>query len=173
MAKGASWGFPSRLNSYPGSQPWFTAESLQFSTRPHNCLADIDSTALVPHAITASERRFGALLRCECDVFCLRAKTTFRAWAGAWRALVRQWHKDFPAIHSEGGLPGSYSAGIVRERLVDVGEDPHKDQIDPEPRTSELHSPRGSVAPTSRDSGTGQDQTLDCAPTRPTTPVWI
>ncbi|KAJ7908807.1 hypothetical protein B0H13DRAFT_2331058 [Mycena leptocephala] len=43
------------------------------------------------------------------------------------RTLVRQWHKDFPAIHTEGGSPGSESAGIVafiRERLVDVGEDP-------------------------------------------------
>ncbi|KAJ6543076.1 hypothetical protein B0H19DRAFT_1268245 [Mycena capillaripes] len=43
------------------------------------------------------------------------------------RRLVRQWHEDFPAIHTEGGLPGSESAGIVafiRERLVDLGEDP-------------------------------------------------
>lgn len=42
------------------------------------------------------------------------------------RALVRQWNEDFPALHSEGGLPGSASAGIVafiRERLVDVGND--------------------------------------------------
>jgi hypothetical protein len=43
------------------------------------------------------------------------------------RSLVRQWHEDFPTLHSEGGLPGSESAGIVafiRERLVDVGDDP-------------------------------------------------
>ncbi|KAJ7474053.1 hypothetical protein FB451DRAFT_1558305 [Mycena latifolia] len=42
-------------------------------------------------------------------------------------ALVRQWHEDFPALHSEGGAPGTESAGIVafiRERLVDVGDDP-------------------------------------------------
>ncbi|KAJ7312561.1 hypothetical protein DFH08DRAFT_896715, partial [Mycena albidolilacea] len=42
-------------------------------------------------------------------------------------ALVRRWHEDFPAIHTEGGLPGSQNAGIVafiRERLVDLGEDP-------------------------------------------------
>ncbi|KAJ7795933.1 hypothetical protein B0H13DRAFT_2392879 [Mycena leptocephala] len=42
-------------------------------------------------------------------------------------ALVRQWNDDFPAIHTEGGLPGSERAGIVafiRERLVDVGEEP-------------------------------------------------
>jgi hypothetical protein len=40
-------------------------------------------------------------------------------------ALVRQWNADFPAIHTEGGLPGSERAGIVafiRERLVDLGE---------------------------------------------------
>ncbi|KAK6977157.1 hypothetical protein R3P38DRAFT_2582177, partial [Favolaschia claudopus] len=43
------------------------------------------------------------------------------------RALVRQWHEDFPAIRTEGGLPGSKSAGIVafiRDRLVDLDEDP-------------------------------------------------
>ncbi|KAJ7186945.1 hypothetical protein C8R46DRAFT_1058390 [Mycena filopes] len=43
--------------------------------------------------------------------------------------LQRQWNEDFPAIHTEGGLPGSESAGIVafiRERLVDLGEDPHR-----------------------------------------------
>ncbi|KAK7022676.1 hypothetical protein R3P38DRAFT_3196074 [Favolaschia claudopus] len=43
------------------------------------------------------------------------------------RALVRQWHEDFPAIRTEGGLPGSKSAGIVafiRDRLVDLEEYP-------------------------------------------------
>jgi hypothetical protein len=43
------------------------------------------------------------------------------------RTLVRKWHEDFSAIQTEGGLPGSESAGIVafmRERLVDLGEDP-------------------------------------------------
>ncbi|KAJ7613279.1 hypothetical protein DFH06DRAFT_1344745 [Mycena polygramma] len=42
------------------------------------------------------------------------------------RRLVRQWHEDFPAIHTEGGRPGSNSAGIVvfiRERLVDLDEE--------------------------------------------------
>ncbi|KAJ7636237.1 hypothetical protein FB45DRAFT_906183 [Roridomyces roridus] len=41
--------------------------------------------------------------------------------------LVRQWNQDFPALRTEGGLPGSKGAGIVafiRERLVDVGEEP-------------------------------------------------
>ncbi|KAJ7764948.1 hypothetical protein B0H16DRAFT_432573 [Mycena metata] len=45
------------------------------------------------------------------------------------RRLERQWHEDFPALHTEGGLPGSESAGIVafiRERLVNLGEDPHQ-----------------------------------------------
>jgi hypothetical protein len=50
------------------------------------------------------------------------------------RALVRQWHEGFPTLHSEGGLPGSGSAGIVafiRERLVDVGDDPRSDHESP------------------------------------------
>ncbi|KAF7373042.1 hypothetical protein MSAN_00511700 [Mycena sanguinolenta] len=47
------------------------------------------------------------------------------------RNLVRRWHQDFPTIHTEGGLPGSKSAGIVafiRERLVDLGEDPRESE---------------------------------------------
>ncbi|KAJ6543166.1 hypothetical protein B0H19DRAFT_1239252 [Mycena capillaripes] len=57
------------------------------------------------------------------------------------RRLVRQWHEDFPAIHTEGGQPGSESAGIVafiRERLVDLGEDPrvNEGQSDVEAPTS-------------------------------------
>ncbi|KAJ6544194.1 hypothetical protein B0H19DRAFT_297214 [Mycena capillaripes] len=39
------------------------------------------------------------------------------------RRLVQQWHEDFPALHTEGGRPGSEQAGIVaflRERFVDV-----------------------------------------------------
>ncbi|KAJ7355982.1 hypothetical protein DFH08DRAFT_933729 [Mycena albidolilacea] len=45
------------------------------------------------------------------------------------RALVRKWHEDFPAIYTEGGLPGSENAGIVafvRERLVDLSDDPRE-----------------------------------------------
>ncbi|KAF8211155.1 hypothetical protein K438DRAFT_26040 [Mycena galopus ATCC 62051] len=48
-------------------------------------------------------------------------------------ALVRQWNDDFPVIHTEGGLPGSERAGIVafiRERLVDLGEDPLRPTCD-------------------------------------------
>ncbi|KAJ7186994.1 hypothetical protein C8R46DRAFT_1273941 [Mycena filopes] len=48
--------------------------------------------------------------------------------------LERQWREDFPAIHTEGGSPGTESAGIVafiRERLVNLGEDsPHMGQSD-------------------------------------------
>jgi hypothetical protein len=50
------------------------------------------------------------------------------------RSLVRQWHEDFPTLHSEGGLPGSGSAGIIafiRERLVDVGDDPRSNHESP------------------------------------------
>ncbi|KAJ6631700.1 hypothetical protein B0H10DRAFT_1979912 [Mycena sp. CBHHK59/15] len=42
------------------------------------------------------------------------------------RSLVRKWNKDFPTIHTEGGQPGSETAGIVafiRERLVDIDDD--------------------------------------------------
>ncbi|KAJ7663056.1 hypothetical protein B0H14DRAFT_1069345 [Mycena olivaceomarginata] len=47
------------------------------------------------------------------------------------RALAHQWHRDFPALHSEGGRPGSDSAGIVafiRERLVDLDSDSEHDE---------------------------------------------
>jgi hypothetical protein len=50
------------------------------------------------------------------------------------RSLVSQWNEDFPTLHSEGGLPGSESAGIVafiRERLVDVGDDPKSNHESP------------------------------------------
>ncbi|KAJ7821977.1 hypothetical protein B0H13DRAFT_1920399 [Mycena leptocephala] len=50
------------------------------------------------------------------------------------RSLVHQWNEDFPTLHSEGGLPGSGSAGIVafiRERLVDVGDDPQSNHESP------------------------------------------
>ncbi|KAJ7676040.1 hypothetical protein DFH06DRAFT_1318176 [Mycena polygramma] len=41
------------------------------------------------------------------------------------RKLTQNWNEDFPALHTEGGLPGSRSAGIVaflRERLVDLDD---------------------------------------------------
>ncbi|KAJ7138303.1 hypothetical protein C8R44DRAFT_767209 [Mycena epipterygia] len=46
------------------------------------------------------------------------------------RSLVRRWHEDFPAIRTEGGQPGSETAGIVafiRERLVDLEEEEDED----------------------------------------------
>ncbi|KAF8171173.1 hypothetical protein K438DRAFT_2059278 [Mycena galopus ATCC 62051] len=54
------------------------------------------------------------------------------------RALVRRWHQDFPAIHTEGGVPGSDSAGIVafiRERLVALEEYPQESVQDLEEGT--------------------------------------
>ncbi|KAJ7107958.1 hypothetical protein C8R44DRAFT_885339 [Mycena epipterygia] len=42
------------------------------------------------------------------------------------RDLTRKWNEDFPALHTEGGRPGSESAGIVaflRERLVDLDDE--------------------------------------------------
>ncbi|KAJ7893416.1 hypothetical protein B0H14DRAFT_890896 [Mycena olivaceomarginata] len=41
--------------------------------------------------------------------------------------LARQWHADFPALRTEGGQPGSESAGVVafiRERLIDIDQEP-------------------------------------------------
>ncbi|KAJ6543067.1 hypothetical protein B0H19DRAFT_1268240 [Mycena capillaripes] len=73
------------------------------------------------------------------------------------RRLVRQWHEDFPAIHTEGGLPGSESAGIVafiRERLVSLGEDPRatEDRSDVEAQKDGDDTPSvpPPVAPTSQ-----------------------
>ncbi|KAF7350853.1 Short-chain dehydrogenase/reductase family protein [Mycena sanguinolenta] len=46
------------------------------------------------------------------------------------RTLVRQWHTDFPSLRTEGGQPGSESAGIVafiRERLIDIDQGPEMD----------------------------------------------
>ncbi|KAJ7312698.1 hypothetical protein DFH08DRAFT_444546 [Mycena albidolilacea] len=51
-------------------------------------------------------------------------------------SLTQQWHEDFPALRTEGGLPGSEAAGIVafiRERMVDVGE---KEQPASDPKMS-------------------------------------
>ncbi|KAF7343456.1 Short-chain dehydrogenase/reductase family protein [Mycena venus] len=42
------------------------------------------------------------------------------------RKLIRKWNEDFPTLRTEGGLPGSNSAGVVaflRERLVDFDDD--------------------------------------------------
>ncbi|KAJ7881510.1 hypothetical protein B0H14DRAFT_3857722 [Mycena olivaceomarginata] len=60
------------------------------------------------------------------------------------RALVRRWHEDFPAIHTEGGPPGSENAGIVafiRERLVDLGEDPRGLPKDPKDAEGRVPTP--------------------------------
>ncbi|KAJ6450761.1 hypothetical protein C8R45DRAFT_1083837 [Mycena sanguinolenta] len=60
------------------------------------------------------------------------------------RALARKWREDFPAIQTEGGLPGSENAGIVafiRERLVDVGEDPR--DMEQSPRVSRARTKIG------------------------------
>ncbi|KAJ7629291.1 hypothetical protein B0H17DRAFT_1150674 [Mycena rosella] len=60
------------------------------------------------------------------------------------RTLVRHWHDEFSAIHSEGGLPGSESAGIVaftRQRLVDLREDPRSVQRKDDPEAQTLPRP--------------------------------
>ncbi|KAJ7025130.1 hypothetical protein C8F04DRAFT_1300507 [Mycena alexandri] len=87
------------------------------------------------------------------------------------RKLKRQWHKDFPALHTEGGQPGSESAGIIaflRERLVDVGDPDESDDLEAQ-RNSDAEHPNevthvGSVpipnSPT-RDSGSEDIPLLD------------
>ncbi|KAJ7808308.1 hypothetical protein B0H14DRAFT_3762260 [Mycena olivaceomarginata] len=67
-------------------------------------------------------------------------------------ALVRQWNADFPAIHTEGGLPGSEQAGIVafiRERLVDLGERPMNSDCDKEDIEAQSFDSRAAHAPES------------------------
>ncbi|KAJ7881489.1 hypothetical protein B0H14DRAFT_3760356 [Mycena olivaceomarginata] len=92
------------------------------------------------------------------------------------RALVRRWHEDFPAIHTEGGLPGSENAGIVafiRERLVDLGEDPRglaEESKDAEKQVPEDSSVSSEMAPSeeSADEGVQEDdhrQSPDDSPT--------
>ncbi|KAJ7813339.1 hypothetical protein B0H14DRAFT_3750612 [Mycena olivaceomarginata] len=64
------------------------------------------------------------------------------------RRLVRQWNEDFPAIHTEGGLPGSESAGIVafiRERLVDLGQDPGATTVPPDVDAQPLKDEEGEA----------------------------
>ncbi|KAJ7807342.1 hypothetical protein B0H14DRAFT_3881958 [Mycena olivaceomarginata] len=92
------------------------------------------------------------------------------------RTLVRRWHEDFPAIHTEGGLPGSEHAGIVafiRERLVDLGEDPRglaEESKDVEEQVPEDSSVSSKMTPSeeSADKGVQEDdhhQSPDDSPT--------
>ncbi|KAJ7676962.1 hypothetical protein DFH06DRAFT_616215 [Mycena polygramma] len=46
------------------------------------------------------------------------------------RTLTRNWHEDFPAVHTEGGEPGSDNAGVVaflRDRWLDIAEEDDQD----------------------------------------------
>ncbi|KAJ7197923.1 hypothetical protein GGX14DRAFT_402240 [Mycena pura] len=77
------------------------------------------------------------------------------------RALMRNWNRDFPALHTEGGCPGSESAGIVafiRERLIDL-DDPVPKPTDPEsPEDSAIPQP---VVPVEGDNKTDTDSHLE------------
>ncbi|KAJ7800154.1 hypothetical protein B0H14DRAFT_2616450 [Mycena olivaceomarginata] len=58
------------------------------------------------------------------------------------------WHEDSPAIHTEGCLPGSESAGIVAficERLVDLGQDPGATTVPPDVEAQALKDEEGEV----------------------------
>ncbi|KAJ6502829.1 hypothetical protein C8R47DRAFT_1251625 [Mycena vitilis] len=46
------------------------------------------------------------------------------------RTLTRNWHEDFPAVRTEGGEPGSDTAGVVaflRDRWLDIAEEDERD----------------------------------------------
>ncbi|KAJ7872034.1 hypothetical protein B0H13DRAFT_2059659 [Mycena leptocephala] len=57
------------------------------------------------------------------------------------RRLIRNWNEDFPALYTEGGQPGSSSAGVVaflRERLVDLDdEDSHSGDLEAQHSSSD------------------------------------
>ncbi|KAJ7883259.1 hypothetical protein B0H13DRAFT_2046999 [Mycena leptocephala] len=57
------------------------------------------------------------------------------------RRLIRNWNEDFPALHTEGGQPGSSSAGVVaflRERFVDLDdEDRHSEDLEAQHSSSD------------------------------------
>ncbi|KAJ6478615.1 hypothetical protein C8R47DRAFT_639286 [Mycena vitilis] len=63
--------------------------------------------------------------------------------------LTQNWNEDFPALYTEGGLPGSTSAGIVaflRERLVDL-DDENNDPRDFEPDMAEADPQHQHLVP--------------------------
>ncbi|KAJ7027503.1 hypothetical protein C8F04DRAFT_1294111 [Mycena alexandri] len=85
------------------------------------------------------------------------------------RKLEHRWHKDFPALHTKGGQPGSESAGIItsiRERLVDVGEDPDEsDNLEAQRNSDTEQSNNGDPAesvliPNSPTRGSGSEDIL-------------
>ncbi|KAJ6575843.1 hypothetical protein B0H10DRAFT_2199224 [Mycena sp. CBHHK59/15] len=65
------------------------------------------------------------------------------------RSLVQKWHEDFPALHTEGGRPGSESAGIVafiRERLVDLDDkEDHESPLTPVGDLEDQNMPSDAV----------------------------
>ncbi|KAJ7579401.1 hypothetical protein C8J56DRAFT_897244 [Mycena floridula] len=70
------------------------------------------------------------------------------------KTLVQQWNEDFPALHTEGGHPGSNSAGIVafvRERLVDLDDvesETDETDIEAQNQSSQIEYHAMSVAET-------------------------
>ncbi|KAJ7639533.1 hypothetical protein FB45DRAFT_428352 [Roridomyces roridus] len=66
--------------------------------------------------------------------------------------LVRNWNDDFPALRTEGGSPGSKSAGVVaflRERLVNI-EDV---SVPPTAKAAKPSQGDAEFGPTSEDKG--------------------
>ncbi|KAJ7669904.1 hypothetical protein DFH06DRAFT_1372298 [Mycena polygramma] len=78
------------------------------------------------------------------------------------RTLTRRWHEDFPALQTEGGRPGSESAGIVafiRERLVDID---NRDELCTDADVEELTQdiPAAELQPKAAMSSTEGDGSL-------------
>ncbi|KAJ6497332.1 hypothetical protein C8R45DRAFT_1128957 [Mycena sanguinolenta] len=87
------------------------------------------------------------------------------------RALVRQWHDDFPSLRTEGGQPGSESAGIVafiRERLIDIDQDTQPNDLEAQHSRSSSGSQEDLVGASTEEPdygyGTGDFEKTDSTP---------
>ncbi|KAJ7850226.1 hypothetical protein B0H13DRAFT_2284852 [Mycena leptocephala] len=122
-------------------RPVFAAEITGLQTRPSNAASTTNEATLQLYQPYPYARK---LEQDSSDVSPLSGLSTF---GGFWtfvngqrplsalglihifqrNTLVRRWHADFPALRTEGGVPGSESAGVVafiRERLIDIDEEP-------------------------------------------------
>ncbi|KAJ6497339.1 hypothetical protein C8R45DRAFT_1128972 [Mycena sanguinolenta] len=76
------------------------------------------------------------------------------------RTLVRQWHDDFPLLRTEGGQPGSESAGIVafiRERLIDIDQDTQPNDLETQHSRSSSGSQEDLIGASTKEPDYGYD----------------
>ncbi|KAJ7085268.1 hypothetical protein C8R44DRAFT_752868 [Mycena epipterygia] len=60
-----------------------------------------------------------------------------------WHNLTQKWHEEFPALHTEGGRPGSESAGIVAflcEQLADLDDEYTARDLEAQASNINLHA---------------------------------